>query len=201
MKNLQLLAMFDRVFVVSKDARSDQYNAFISGMPSDWPFRFVERYSAIDADVSGVPHYWHGEREAWERYLSHYLLLRKCLDEGIDSVLILEDSVRFASTFLEHTTRFLSAVPNDWEMLYLGGRHRDGETSSTAVNSLVLRNVDIQDTYAYAVRGKQFMKKLVGYLDARMQCGMSKPIDLMYAAVSRRNEDSIYSPSENLVVL
>jgi len=52
-------------------------------------------------------------------------ILKRAKELKLPHVLILEDDVDFSESFREDSAKFLSSVPEDWDMIYFGGNHLD----------------------------------------------------------------------------
>jgi len=66
---------------------------------------------------------WKKGPSTWGCLCSHRLVLEQAIDDGVDSLLILEDDVCFDEYFREGVEAFLSQVPEDWDGLMFGGQH------------------------------------------------------------------------------
>jgi GR25 family glycosyltransferase involved in LPS biosynthesis len=88
-------------------------------------------------------------------YLGHLAMWRMCEHLEGDSFLILEDDVRFKPDWEEHFEFALPALPNDWDLLYLGSCCCMGHGNNPVQVSGHLHKVDYAlCTHAYAVRKK-----------------------------------------------
>lgn len=115
---VDLATAFDAVYVLNLPRRTDrlaQFNAEIKRI--EWPFKTPRVFAATDAkELPGKDGYW-------ANLLSHRSLLKKALDDGSKTVLVLEDDVVFRDDFVARVTEFLSVVPDDWDQLMFGGRN------------------------------------------------------------------------------
>jgi hypothetical protein len=162
---MELKDFFERVFVVNLDRRSDRWAAFRAGLPRDWPFRNPERFPAIDGQAIKPPTWWCEGAGAWGCYRSHVRILENCLVHGVESVLVLEDDAVFGDDFTNQVTTFLNHVPQDWEMLYLGGQHLQAcKTPPRQIDDWVYQPYNVNRTHALAIKGKKFMQRLYRHL-------------------------------------
>ena len=51
---------------------------------------------------------------------SHRAVMREAIDAGCNSLLILEDDALLCPQFAAEAERFLCAVPDDWDSIFLG---------------------------------------------------------------------------------
>ena len=99
--------MFERVYCINLARRAERWQEFTSGLPDDWPFPQPERFEAIDGERCPPPAWWNTSPGAWGCWRSHVAILKRCLNEGIDSVLILEDDAIFREGFTAKAEAFL----------------------------------------------------------------------------------------------
>jgi GR25 family glycosyltransferase involved in LPS biosynthesis len=141
----------DRVYLVNLRRRTDRLAAFRARQQSHgWQLPQVEVWPAVEGDVVGVPGYFREGGGAWGCLRSHVGILEKCLMEGVNSVLVLEDDAEWMKDTWERLEVFLASVPGDWSQLMLGGQHMQ---AVTPVVPGVVRCANTQRTHAYALRG------------------------------------------------
>jgi len=58
--------------------------------------------------------------------LNHTMLIQECKAKKIKSILIFEDDVLFVDNFERQFFELSKKVPEDWDILYLGGYHEGG---------------------------------------------------------------------------
>lgn len=78
---------------------------------------------ALDGRLVVPPRSWRSTPGAWGCLCSHLGVVEESLRRGAQSLLVLEDDLDFVDRFDERLGEFLSAVPSDWDLLYLGGEH------------------------------------------------------------------------------
>ena len=150
--------MFDRVALINLDKRKDRLGAFsakISGYPSLQSFI---RYRAVHGDSVTVPGFFISGGGAWGCRQSHLRVLEDAMMDGIQTLMVLEDDVRFVPNFEVKLAQFLKRVPSDWEGLMIGGQNQ-GPTTPTGIEGIV-RSTNTQRTHAYVVRGLEPMQDL-----------------------------------------
>ena len=116
-----------------------------------WPFKIPEISRAVDGWTC-KPKTWGSGSGSYGCCQSHLNVLRKAMEDRIESILVLEDDAQLAPNFLEKSLDFLTRVPEDWEILMLGGQHRNGWPPEVAPG--IRRCQNCQRTHAYAVRGQ-----------------------------------------------
>lgn len=81
--------------------------------------------------------------------LSHRNIIQKAKEKGYKQILIFEDDVVFCDDLNKKFEEFYKHVPNDWDMLYLGGNH-NGKLEM--ISEHVGKAVQTYTTHAYAIR-------------------------------------------------
>jgi len=137
----------------------------------------VVRFSAVDGHSIEVPRTWRGSAGAYGCLQSNLAVVRHARDHGWPSVLLFEDDVVFDDQFAAKLPRFLAQVPSDWDMVFLGGMHRD---EPVRVGENVMKLTATTSTYAYAVRHLLFDAFLEAHADSR------EPIDLQNRLLQER---------------
>jgi hypothetical protein len=120
---VDLKKYFDKIYCINLDRRPDRYEKFISEI-SKFGITDIERYSGVDGNtiVNDSP-LLNGELGV---LTTHMGIIDRCIDDGIKSVLILEDDVVFTEE-LRKLDEYMMAVPNNWDMIYFGGNHIYGK--------------------------------------------------------------------------
>jgi len=132
---VNLSKYFDKIYVINLDRRPDRYESFQTEI-AKYGIENVERFSAIDGttimanNMKLLP----GEIGVLE---SHLDIIKKCKEEGLNNVLIMEDDVYFSDEILK-LDEYMASVPEDWEFLYFGGNHVYGKPP-VLVNDKVIK--------------------------------------------------------------
>ena len=128
------MSIFKQAILINLDKRQDrleQFDAQAKALGIEY-----ERFQAIESTdpVLGCK-------------LSHVAALMKC--KG-DSIFIFEDDSVFVDNFQEELEKSLAALPDDWDMVYLGAHLLKSER----VNDRWRRSLECSSTHAYAVKGR-----------------------------------------------
>lgn len=157
---MDLRNYFDRVILINLKRRPDRLARVTETLKQvDWPFLWPEIFPAIDGDVVPCPEGWKSGNGAWGCMRSHQQILENAINDGKNSVLILEDDACFVDDFKSRAELFLSQVPEDWDQLMFGGQHVNLNGPPKLVKQGVYRCTDCERTHCYAVRGR-FIRKL-----------------------------------------
>jgi len=150
---MNLKDFFDKVVCINLDWRADRWQRFQENVASaGWPFREIERFPAVDGHKVPAPGWWRAGGGAWGCHQSHVRILQQAIQEGAESVLILEDDAVLPQRFPEVVEEFLAKLPGaaDWDAIMLGGQHlRPPEIVDNGI--VKVRNGN--RTHAHALRG------------------------------------------------
>lgn len=148
----ELYKAFDRVVLINLKRRPDRLLSLRNELSEKgWPFAQPQVFEAVDGSLVPTPDGWLSGAGAWGCMASHRRVLEQAISDGVKSLLVLEDDACIRHSFSQDVARFLSAVPDDWDQLMLGGQHI-GNTQQ--VSDGVVRCFNCQRTHAYAIRGK-----------------------------------------------
>lgn len=168
-------SIFDRVCIINLKRRTDRLESLHQKIPREfWELVGESKtVEAIDTLLCPFPQHWNAGH-GWGCYRSHLRIIEECLNTGVDSVLLLEDDFILGSTdeeveqSIKDIKIFFDNVPSDWGMIWLGGHHHKGdEKRFRKVNDFVLQPYNCQGTYAFAIRGKNMMKRVYQWLNTR----------------------------------
>jgi SAM-dependent methyltransferase len=181
-----------RVVVINLQRRPDRLLSFQARFPvALWPGRLPERVVGLDGAKLGKPAWFDQQEGAWGCLRTHLRLIEDAIELDQD-VLIFEDDVIFAADFAERIGPFLAAVPDDWDMVYLGGLHRlAAQAPPVRVNELVARARAVTTTYAYGLRAS-FLRRAYPLLLEMEQ----HHIDQMWARLMLAHRWNVYCPAD-----
>jgi len=137
---VNLSKYFDKVYVINLDRRPDRYEAFKKEI-AKYGIENVERFSAIDGTTimgNNIP-LLAGEIGVLE---SHLEIIKKCKEDGLKNVLILEDDVYFSNEILK-LDEYMNNVPSDWDFIYFGGNHVYGQPPKYINDKIVKLNFTV----------------------------------------------------------
>jgi hypothetical protein len=189
---------FDRVYCINLDRRPDRWRRFAEGLPADWPFPTPMRVPAIDGKLVKHPPHWSPGGGAWGCYRSHLRIIEQCLNEGVQSVLLLEDDALFPPDFAARVLAWLRHVPANWQMLYLGGQHLfPGQHPPLKLAPQLFQPYNVNRTHAFALQGD--MLRIVYHHLLRTDWHRANHIDHHLGRLHQQRKHRIYCPPEWLV--
>ncbi|MBQ9873803.1 MAG: hypothetical protein IJM30_05020 [Thermoguttaceae bacterium] len=138
--------------------------------------RFVRGY---DGTRLPVPEGWKSTPGAFGCALAHVAAWARAISDSDatddDPLTFFEDDAVFCDDFLAKLDRVAAIVPDDWDLLYLGGEHLSGRELPPKVADGLVKGVNVNRLHAYVVRARAFKKifpRLVKYLaDAPRRSG------------------------------
>ena len=156
--------MFSKAFVINLPFKTDRLETFQRNYPSCLPP--AEVWQAVHGDSVRHPDWWTAGSGAWGCYRSHMQILEHCYQRNIESYIVFEDDAIFRPDFAEGLESFLVGVPQDYEMLYLGGQllhEAQHPPRKIAENVYFPRNVN--RTHCFAVHRRGY-ERLYRHLNA-----------------------------------
>lgn len=133
--DVDLSRIVERVAVINLDRRHDRWQAFQRGLPRDWPFPRPQAWRGIDVRRCPPPEWFNHDAGQWGCLRSHVRAIEDALNDGVESLLVLEDDAVFCDGFTGNVRNFFASVPDDWQMIFLGGCHTRGVRR--AINDVV----------------------------------------------------------------
>ena len=164
---------FDKVYCINLDRRPDRWDKVskifeVNGIDD------VVRFSAVDGNqlnLEGIEHnktLLKGELGILE---THINLIKEAKENKYDTILVMEDDVYFTNKFNEFD-QYMNSVPNDWDMVFIGGNHLYGNPPVSVNEKIIKLNhtvaihcIAIKHTIFDAVIEvtKRRMKQIDGY--------------------------------------
>ncbi|MEZ6099617.1 MAG: glycosyltransferase family 25 protein [Pirellulaceae bacterium] len=195
---VNLKSTFERVVCINLDRRPDRWEEF----QREWArvegcFGELERVRAVDGEKVPPPEWYRGNRGAWGCLQSHVRILEDALQDGRQSVLILEDDAVFIAGFVRLAEAFFEQLPDDWDGVMLGGQHLK---SPTVVTEDIVRVTNGNRTHAHALRGR-YIEKVYRYLQEYQRYAQvrSQHVDHRLGELHESGEYNIYAPAAWLV--
>ena len=192
--------IFERVYVINLPRRKERWDAFLQKIPEDFPFRLPERYIAIDGGLATPPDWWKDGGGAWGCYKAHLRILEDCLNQEINSVLILEDDAVFIDGFAEKVQEFWKHLPEDWEMVYLGGQHIQEDLGlPRKINEWVYHPFNVNRCHCYGLRGRRMLERAYKHLNNFADWKVDHHVDHYLGELHKQMKTGFYAPKEWLV--
>ena len=192
---MKLNEFFSKIYCINLDNRPDRYKECSTEFEK---FEIVaERISGIDCKLT-FNKQLNITAGAYGLLLTNIKIIEESIQNEYKNVLIFEDDVIFNTNFQNIFTDKIAYLPDDWDMLYLGGSHvfskgkfnlitGDKNFSVTDKNYKTIKNelcktTWTQTTHAVALNAK-FLPILINSINENLTQPMGKeiyPIDRQY---------------------
>jgi hypothetical protein len=173
---IDLKKHFEKVYVINLDRRPDRYDEFITELVKH-KIDVVERFSAIDGNgfIDKNEKLLAGELGV---LMSHLEIIKKCKEEKVKNVLILEDDVCFTDE-INNLDEYMSNTPNDWDFIYFGGNHKYGQPPQLINDKIIKLN------YTVALQCVAINNSVFDVIEIILS-KMEKQVDAYYAELHNR---------------
>lgn len=179
---MSLNNFFDHVYCINLDKRTDKWQACQEEF-ARIGLTNVERFSAVDGKKVDVEsNLLPGEIGI---IMSSIAVLTDAKEKGYEKILILEDDVQFSDTFVRDWNQWSQEIPEDWEMLYLGGNLVGWQPNR--ISSHVHVGTNIFAIHALGLRSSVF-DSMISAID------MNTPVDVTYGHQSRNFNSYLMVP-------
>ena len=123
--------------------------------------------------------------------LSHRKVLEMMLaDSSIKTALIMEDDVEFDRNVAIRFAEYVKGVPDDWQLLYLGGSHRSNPLKKITPHVHKLKKT--YTTHCYGIKREAAENLIKFFADDRI---FRKPADLHFADFKKQYPCYGFMPS------
>jgi len=198
---MELKKYFDKIYCINLDKRLDRWNKVSTEFEKYGLTNQVEKFTAIDGkNLINNTGLLDGELGILE---THINLIKKCKNDNLKNVLIMEDDVYFTDEF-NNLDLFMSFVPKDWDLLFFGGNHIYGNLP-IKINEKIIKTNHTVALHCVAIKDTMFdvilevLKKKTKQVDsyyADLQKGFNSYS--FYPNLAKQSVD--YSDIQNRVV-
>jgi GR25 family glycosyltransferase involved in LPS biosynthesis len=184
--NETLNSFFDHIYCVNLDKRTDRWQECLDEFSKNG-IENVERFSAVDGDTIPTSEYSFPIRKGNAGFaLSHINLLKDAIEKGYKNFLMFEDDVEFTDNFVEKFNIAIKDLPENWDILYLGGNHAWGVPSKITENLSIANNTLAM--HAIAINSSVYQS----LLDVQT---IHEPTDVTYSKNLYRFNSFVFTPS------
>lgn len=167
---------FDKIFVINLDRRPDRWEKCQEELKKH--NIVAERFSAIDGETLNKEHFKPNcilSKGEIGCCMSHAAVIKLAQSYNYSKILILEDDVTFSENAGVIFQQNINNIPNNWQMLYLGGNHLV-EPITIYPRAKLARIKRTYTTSSYAVRNvDRFLPALIASLEQ-----FKEPADVCY---------------------
>lgn len=216
---MTLNSFFDKIFFINLEKRKDRYEECLVEFKKHGIT--AEKISAIDGSktfTAGL----NRNAGAHGLHLTTIQILETSIKNSYKNILILEDDIMFIDNLNTIFSQKIKSLPDDWDLLYLGGSHMFNKGKFKCVSRIVdfeinaetYKTLDYelctttwtQTTHAVGINGKNLESLLKIFKEKR------NPIDMIYAELQQNGSKTFtflpsialqrpsFSDIENVVV-
>jgi hypothetical protein len=183
----------DRTICLHLARRADRLERFRAGLPIGFPFPTPQLYDAVDGFLLPKPASFTEGKGGWGCFRSYLRLFEDAMRYSWGTVAVFEDDCAFRPDFSPRVLDFLDRVPEDWDLIYLGGLFRRGPDDNMPhlVAPGIMRAYYLFGTWAVIYNPKTLPLLYQGILDEPrpMVC------DVTMARVAAKHKLNIYVPA------
>ena len=185
------------VVMICMDAR-EEVAAMENLCRAGLPFGDPNLFPAVNGFRVGAPPWFKGTSGAWGCWRSHLSLWERMLSDGTEALAVFEEDVVTHEDAREHVriAEFLQRVPDDWDMVYLGGQVWQGPQPERVADG-VYRSGGLLRTHAYVVKNTASVNAAYHRL-CTMQPSVrgQKPMDYVLADMMESGQLRVYMPGK-----
>jgi len=177
---MRLFDYFDKVYCINLDRRKDRLENFKKEVEK-YNLGEFERFSAYDGKTLDMPKYNTtlnpGELGV---ILSNIDIINDAKIKKYDKILIIEDDCIFTDEIL-NIKKYFDLLPNDWEMLYMGGNHNThmGIPEPIKINEKVIKLHSTYSAHFVGIKSNMF-----DYIKAVIE-RYKEPLDVSYTRLQK----------------
>lgn len=176
---------FDKTFCINLDSRPDRWEAVQKEF--DKHSLNVERVSGIEGAKMNLDFPSEIKEGAIGCALSQLFCMKYAKQLGLHTFLLLEDDIEFDENMNELFNQYITEVPPNWDMLYLGGQHFHG-MNLEKISEHVYKCEYTLSTHSVAFSSKVFDRFIDTLID------ITKPCDVHYAESHKEIDAYVFIP-------
>ena len=175
-------------------------------------FTFIENFDKDEITEDQCPdfdqHYITNKRSRLSLHMKHIYAYKLMITENIDEALIFEDDVILSDDFMNKLTNYMTQVPTDYDMVFIGdGCQLHIPTSELVPNQNIYKKcIDTNDegyggatrcTDSYVIHNR-CAKKICDYM-TNLKYKINSPVDWWLNVAARDNNLSVYWTEPTIV--
>lgn len=170
--------VFDNVYVINLATRKDRLEEISRELKTvGIEYEIFTAINGVPKDVK-LPDYILKVPGIAGCMFSHIRIIEDAKRRNFNKILILEDDAEFAKNFIQMFDAFYQNLPNDWQMVYLGGSSHP--VLSENINEYVIKTKGAYTTHAYGIKSDVY-DTVINNIDTKTGVKYAHPIDAFYA--------------------
>lgn len=182
--SLKLLKRIDKIYCINLDRRPDRWE--LAAAEFEKHNLQVERFSAVDGHNVKNKQRLSLKPGLHGCTMSHYLIIDRARELGYKTIMVFEDDAVLHNNFTERLQLCMSYLPKNWDMLMLGGSHR--ETPTLIHGRPYLKVNKTLTSHGYVIK-ESIYDRLLQKLKP-----MDTPIDCAFAELQQNSQVFIPDP-------
>jgi glycosyl transferase family 25 len=180
---------FDRVVCINLPHRTDRKINFLS-QSKKYDLGKFEFFNAINGNSLNNP--YRISNGNFGLILSNIEILKRAKEDNLKNILIIEDDCVFNDN-IKNIDSYLQLVPDDWNMIYLGGNHNtwwNGTSEPVVINDKIIKLHYTFTTHFVVINSNIFdlvIEELSKFLN---------PIDVIYTTIQKKY--NVYCTRDNI---
>lgn len=175
---------FSKIYCINLDRRPDRWEQCVDEFKRNDVF--VERVSAVDGKE--FPKSRMGIKSgAYGLLLTNIKILEDAILNKYENILIFEDDVKFAENFNEIFSENIAELPQNWNLLYLGGINR---IKPTGEKHKIFKTTHTITTHAVGINSNFFEILLES-----IKKNMASPIDKIQQRLQESYDAYVFIPN------
>lgn len=184
-----MAAILEDCFVINMAFRHGRLVRFNDRIADVWPLSPIQRFEAIRGNLETPPMGWKPSQGAWGAFLSHRQVISLAATNGRATMVFEDDAVPRHGSWVPEMLAFLKEVPDDWDMIHLGGQMFGEPKQAT---KLVWRARRVNKAHAYAVSATGARKLLSHLVSGNSQS--NNHVDYQFQEFHKIPEVNVYIP-------
>jgi len=168
--------------------------AFLDRRPTPWPFAPPTLYPAVWGAHTGKPESFRDTPGAWGCWRTHCRIWEDVFSRQWPGAVVFEDDAVFKPDFATFLETFFKAIPDEWDMIYLGGQHLKG--GWTDLPSGIRRAFNVNRTHAYIFRATDRSRAAYWRLcSVQPATGQRSHVDYVFGELQETGALTAYCPA------
>lgn len=176
-----LFNYIDKIYCVNLDRRPDRWKKV--SREFEKAGLSVERFSAIDS--KDFKKEYPTKSSACGCALSHYFIIERAKLLGLKGIMVFEDDAELIDQFIPTLEICMRDLPESWDMLYMGGSHKEPPVKVTDKIYEVYKTLT---THAYIMRSTMFDRAI------DLIRNIEQPVDGVFADMQKEFNVFITNP-------
>ena len=187
MKEKKFFDNFDRVICINLPHRTDRKVSFLEQCEK-YDLGKFEFFNAINGN--DIKNNYSISNGCLGLILSNIEIIKKAKNDGLNNLLIMEDDCVFNKQ-IEVIDDYLKMLPNNWDMLYLGGNHNIGWLGTSEPKKINDKIMKLHFTFTthFVLINSRIFDVLIERLSK-----FNEPLDVIYTSIQK--DYNVYCTTE-----